>query len=215
MKVLDSLPEPKILKKLMRIQAALNIILCQDDWLRYHYYVQTWNDDVSMAKIDDGSGNHFIILFSSKGTIIKGFDHESELSPYAQDEHEVWPGIYEFVPHGLLSLLDDEAVEKNDVTFCVWHEHNDVRWQTGKVKIPKEADDGFGFFLNTICHTPKDFVEFAEDYFEITPLMDIVEKIYKHFPITVEMIRLLNPESDSEEVLRELESSGLLSTEDL
>ncbi|UUZ82514.1 hypothetical protein LJK88_50660 [Paenibacillus sp. P26] len=211
MKMLDSLPGPNSLQKLMRIQATLNIVLCQEEWLRYHRYVQGSNSDVWMAKIDNGSGNHFMILFSSKGTIIKGFDHESELSPYAQDEHEVWPGIYESVPHELLSLLDDDAVEKNDVTFCIWHEPNDVRWQKGKVKIPKGASDGLGIFVNSIFPTPKAFVEFAEDYFETTPPMDIVEQIYNDFPITTEMIQLLNPNSEPKEVLQELESSGLLS----
>ncbi|WP_156123804.1 hypothetical protein [Paenibacillus sp. FSL R7-0273] len=47
-----------------------------------------------MAKIDNGAGDHLIILFSGEGCIIKGFDHESGLSPYAQDEYKVWQGIY-------------------------------------------------------------------------------------------------------------------------
>lgn len=38
--VLERLPNPIILKKLMKIQASLNIILCQDEWLRYHSFVQ-------------------------------------------------------------------------------------------------------------------------------------------------------------------------------
>ncbi|WP_123042562.1 hypothetical protein [Cohnella candidum] len=40
---------------------------------------------------------------------MKGFDHESPLSPYAQDEHRVWPGIYDNVPSELLSLLEHEG----------------------------------------------------------------------------------------------------------
>ncbi|BFH59492.1 hypothetical protein [Paenibacillus azoreducens] len=59
-----------------------------------------------MAKIDNGAGDHLIMLFSVEGSIIKGFDHESQLSPYAQDEHKVWPGIYDNVPSELLSHLE-------------------------------------------------------------------------------------------------------------
>jgi hypothetical protein len=146
-------------------------------------YVQEWNEDVCMAKIDNGSGDHLFILFSSKGTIIKGFDHESELSPYAQEEHEVWPGIYENVPNELLSLLDNDAIERDVVTFCIWCEKSDFRWQKGKVEIPEGEDDGSGFLVNAIFHTPEDFVKFAEDYFEITPSIEIIEKIYNGFPI--------------------------------
>ncbi|WP_255374236.1 hypothetical protein [Cohnella sp. OV330] len=110
--LLERLPNPVILKKLVKIQASLNIILCRDEWLRYHSFVQDWAEGVSMAKIDNGAGDHLIILFSPEGTIIKGFDHESELSPYAQDEHQVWQGIYDEVPKELLSLLEDDAIEK-------------------------------------------------------------------------------------------------------
>lgn len=56
--------------------------ICQDEWLRYHSFVQNWDEGVCMAKIDNGAGDHLIILFSADGSIIKGFDHESELSPY-------------------------------------------------------------------------------------------------------------------------------------
>lgn len=36
MNVLDILPAPENLKKLMKILASLNIVLCPEDWLRYH-----------------------------------------------------------------------------------------------------------------------------------------------------------------------------------
>lgn len=64
--MLERLPDPTMLQKLMKIQASLNIILCQEEWLRYHSYVQDWNEGVSMAKIDNGSGDHLFILFSLK-----------------------------------------------------------------------------------------------------------------------------------------------------
>ncbi|WP_261300549.1 hypothetical protein [Paenibacillus andongensis] len=56
--VLERLPNPIILKKLMKIQASLNIILCEDEWLRYHRFVQDWDEGVCMAKIDNGAGFH-------------------------------------------------------------------------------------------------------------------------------------------------------------
>ncbi|SFB06269.1 hypothetical protein SAMN05216312_103298 [Cohnella sp. OV330] len=203
--VLEHLPNPAILKKLMKIQASLNIILCRDEWLRYHSFVQDWAEGVCMAKIDNGAGDHLIILFSPEGTILKGFDHESGLSPYAQDEHQVWQGIYDDVPKELLSLLEDEAIEKDDVTFCIWRKNSDTNWRKGKVEIPQGESDGSDFLVGCIFHTPEDFVEFAVGYFEVSPSLDVVAKVYDDAPITEEMIHILNPDCDANEVLRELE----------
>lgn len=210
MSKLEQLPEPEALKKLMRIQAVLNTILCEEEWLRYHSFIQEWDEGVSMAKIDNGSGDHLILLFSPEGTIIKGFDHESELSPYAQDEHKVWPGIYDSVPKELLSLVEDEAIQQEDVTFCIWRTPNDSSWQKGKVVIPKGKDDGSGFLLGTIFRSPEDFIQFAKDYFEITPPFDLVESIYQGAPITVDLIKKVNPDCAAEDVYQELESLGLV-----
>ncbi|KRE92124.1 hypothetical protein ASG89_33730 [Paenibacillus sp. Soil766] len=203
--VLERLPNPIILKKLMKIQASLNIILCEDEWLRYHSFVQDWDEGVCMAKIDNGAGDHLIILFSPEGSIIKGFDHESELSPYAQDEHKVWQGIYDDIPKELLSLLEGDAIKKDDVTFCIWCENSDTNWRKGKVEIPKGESDGSDFLVGCIFHTPEEFVEFAKGYFESSPTLDVVAKIYDDFPITAEMINILNPDCDVKEVLQELE----------
>ncbi|MNI41598.1 hypothetical protein D3C73_958550 [compost metagenome] len=206
MNVLDNLPEPEKLKKLMKIHALLNIVLCRDEWIRYHSFVPEWKDQISMAQIDNGSGDHLFILFAPQGTIIKGFDHESELSPYARDEHEIWPGIYEGVPKILFSLLEDEAIENEDVTFCIWREISDLEWQKGKVEIPVGENDGSEFLLGTIFQTPEAFVEFAKGYFDLTLSIDIVANIYNGIPITAEMIQMLNPDCDVKEVLQEIES---------
>lgn len=206
MNVLDNLPEPIKLKRLMKIHALLNIVLCREEWTRYHSYFPEWKDKISMAKIDNGAGDHLFILFAPQGAIIKGFDHESELSPYARDEHEIWPGIYDGVPKELFFLLEDEAIRKEDVTFCIWRKNCDLEWQKGAVEIPDGEEDGSNFLLGTIFQTPEDFVEFAKDYFDLTPPLDIVANIYNGNPISSDMIQMLNPDCDVEEVLQELTS---------
>ncbi|MGE8207288.1 hypothetical protein ACQKP0_22620 [Heyndrickxia sp. NPDC080065] len=210
MNTLEQLPEPESLKTLMIVQAALNTILCETEWLRYHSFVQEWDEGVCMAKIDNGAGDHLIMLFSAEGSIIKGFDHESQLSPYAQNKHKVWPGIYDNAPSELLSLLEHEGIGKEDVTFCIWRKNSDSSWQKGKVKMPKGADDGSNFLIGAIYQTPEDFVQFAEDYFELTLPIEVVEKVYEGVPITAERIQMLNPDFVTEEVYRELESLRLI-----
>lgn len=208
MNALIQLPEPERLKEIMIVQSILSTILCEEDWLRYHSFDPEWAEEVSMAKIDNGSGDHLFILFSNEGTIIKGFDHESPLSPHAQDEYAVLPGIYDHVPSSLLSLLDDEALEREDVTFCIWRENNDVSWNKGKVNVVKDADDGSGFLLGTIYETAEDFVGFAEHYYELSLPLEIVKKVYAGEPVTISMIHLLNPSCDAEKVYQKLLSSS-------
>ncbi|MCL6604827.1 MAG: hypothetical protein K6T94_18345 [Paenibacillus sp.] len=211
MNMLDDIPEPKKLMDLLQILASLNIVLCpKDEWLRYHSYVPEWDKNISMAKIDNGAGDHLFILFAPQGILMKGFDHESELSPHARDEFEIWPGIYEEVPIALSHLLEDEAIEKEDVTFCIWRETKDFVWRMGTVEIPEGEEDGSSFLLGTIHETAEDFVDFAEGYFEMSLPLDIVKKIYEGAPITTEMIRMLNHDCDADKVLQELESLRLL-----
>lgn len=204
MNVIDTLPEPENLKKLLKILSSLNIVLCPEEWLRYHSFISEFDKNVSLASIDNGSGDNLFIIFAPQGTIIKGFDHESEVSPYARDEHEVWPGIYKEVPTSLLSLLKDEAITKEDVTFCFWRENNDLRWQKGNVEIPAGVEDGSDFLLGTIFRTAEDFVEFAEGYFELTLPLEVVAQVYEGAAITKEMIKALYPDGDIEKILRDL-----------
>ncbi|WP_308282422.1 hypothetical protein [Streptomyces lichenis] len=48
--------------------------------------------------MSNGSGDEYGIVFCPAGVWIRGFDHESLMSPYARDELEVWPGVLEEVP---------------------------------------------------------------------------------------------------------------------
>lgn len=41
--------------------------------------------------MSNGSGDEFDIVFSPAGAYIRGFDHESPMSPYVDDEP--WPGV--------------------------------------------------------------------------------------------------------------------------
>ncbi|KEQ25963.1 hypothetical protein [Paenibacillus tyrfis] len=207
------LPTPDELKRRLLTLAALDMILCPEEWLRYHTFIPNWAPNVSLAKIDNGAGDHLFVLFAPEGVILKGFDHESELSPHARDEYAVWPGIYDGAPEALLAFLEDEALEKEDVTFCIWRETGDSQWRTGKVRMPKGADDGSDFLLGAICETPEDYADWAEGYFDMPIPIEPVKALYEAPAISVEAIRSLNPERNVEEALPELEALGITVTD--
>ncbi|NHN30851.1 hypothetical protein [Paenibacillus agricola] len=204
------LGEPELLKKRLVAMAIIELIVCDQAWLRYHSFAPLWSPGISAAKVDNGSGDELFVIFAADGVILKGFDHESGLSPHAREEFEVWPGIYDEVPPKLLGLLNDEAFEQDHVTFCLWREAVDTKWRSGQVDIPTGMDDGAGWLLGTLYAAPEPYVEWANDYFEMELHMEMVKRIYAGEPIEASIIQTLNPERNVEDALRELRESGLV-----
>jgi hypothetical protein len=204
--------EPELLKKRLLTLSALDLILCPEEWLRRYQFNPQWGENEEVASITNGAGDDLYILFAPEGVIVKGFDHESEMSPHARDDYEVWPGIYEHVPQALLRLLDDEAFTKEDVTFCLWRECTDSEWKIGDVHNPQLLDDGSDFLLGMIYESPEDYVEWAEDYYEMTVPLDVVTNVFSSPWISEEMILQLNPTRDVEQAKQELEAIGFTVT---
>lgn len=199
------------LEKICIKLAALNIILCDDEWLRYHHYTKEWSPGVNQAEIDNGSGDHMFIFFSQDGCVIKGFDHESAVSPHAQDVYKVWDGMYEGLPEHFETLLDDASVEKEDVTFCLWRETEAASWSKGTITFANGENDGSEFLLGTIYDNSTDFKEWADDYFEVELSAQILSDVFNDAPISDELIHGLNDSCDLDAVKKELRELGILS----
>jgi hypothetical protein len=118
-----------------------------------------------MAKYDNGSGDHVFAFFTDEGhVIVKGFDHESSVSPHAREVYETWPGIYDGVPPNLLQLIEDESVEYDDVTFCCWSADGRT-WESGSAVIPDDIDDGSGWLLPMTQMNAEEFIEWGRSYY--------------------------------------------------
>ena len=136
---------PSELRLAMQCAARCDAIITSKDWLRVFLYEPNWRDGVSMAKYDNGGGDHVVAFFTDEGhAIVKGFDHESGVSPHARDVYETWPGIYDGIPPNLLSLIVDESVEYEDATFCCWSIDGKT-WESGSAVIPEDINDGSGW----------------------------------------------------------------------
>lgn len=108
------------LRLALKASATLDIEVCDEEFLRCFTYTENWAPGFDVATYENGGGDDIIFVIQGDSILIKGFDHESEVSPHAQDEYGVWPGMYEGAPHDLLSVLDDDTFEVEDVTFCYW-----------------------------------------------------------------------------------------------
>jgi len=208
-KDLSDLPKPAEIKIAMRHCAIIDIIMCDEVWIRSFTFDPNWSEGVAMAKYDNGGGDNMFVFFTADTAVIKGFDHESPVSPYAQDEFEVWPGIYDDLPCDLLALLDDPAISKDHVTFCVWHTASG--WQSGDVVFSNNEDDGSSFLLGVIYKTAEEYLEWAKFYFEQEISKSAVEAVYEGKTVDAALISELNPLRNVKKALAELEESGLRS----
>ncbi len=106
------------------------------------------------------------------------------------------------VPGELNSLLDDAAVERDEVTFCIWHTSG--QWHRGTTEFPRDEDDGSSYLLGTIRLDPSSYCDWARGYYERELDSDSVARIYGGTPIGADLIAKLNPDRDVTRAMSEL-----------
>lgn len=203
---LTAFPHPETLRRICKATAALDAVLRADEWLRFHSYVSDWGGGLEVAKMDNGAGDDLFCLFSPVGTVLKGFDHESPLSPHAQERYQAWPGIYDALPAPLSALLDDPAFEREDVTFCLWRSAGGTAWETGSVQFPPGGDDGSGFLLGNVSRTAEDYADWARGYYETEIALEPVQQVYERLMLDEETARRINPQADYQAVRQEIQT---------
>lgn len=209
---------------LLRRQAILDIIVIpeQKAWLRlvtYHYDQDT---RCHRFKIDNGAGDDLYAIFSPQGAILKGFAHESCLSPYQDGDTQIANAIYAGMPAALLQQLDEDT-EKNDVTFCLWQLPGETVWHQNKVPLPTacledvstaDVDGGQSFLLSYIFADAEEWYQWASIYYELQEeAWDAASLLYETDEITRSMVEDINPERDYDIILDECIASGLLPEE--
>lgn len=201
---LDSLPDIEGLRRLSQSLAMLDAIMSPEWEDRYYSFNSKWSEKEMMASMRNGQGEEYFILFDSHGAIMKGFDHESPMSPWAGQEKKLWPGIFESVPAEFQSFLSEPAFSIDETTFCVWRRYSDSSWQVGSIDYPDEDDpDGSEYLLSILNGEPSAYKEFADWYYEKTLSLDAIEHIYRHDPLTNDIVSALNDEITLESLIDE------------
>ena len=205
-KRLATIPNVEALRKLCQSLALLDAIMSPEWEYRYYSFNSKWADGEMMASMRNGSGDEYFILFNSQGAIMKGFAHESSMSPWSSESEQVWPGVLDQVPREFGSFLTEPAFSVEETTFCIWRKNEDAAWQTGEIKYPEEEDpDGSEDLLFILDGNPETYREFAEQYYERVIATDVVNSIYAYEPLKVEMIARLNPEASFETLSSDLD----------
>ncbi|MFI6646129.1 hypothetical protein ACIBI8_00710 [Streptomyces sp. NPDC050529] len=204
------LPDPDDLRAHLCALAVLEAAIADDPQFCHYAFDATWGPGEEAALMDNGSGDDFSVLFTPAGVLIRGFDHESRMSPYATDDGQVWDGVIDEVPAALRPLLDepafcDEDIDAPRVTACLWRETGDTVWRTGSaIAFPpgSEDPDGSGLLFQLLAdRSPEAVRAHFEDYYERPVPLEAVRHVLAGHPLTSAIAAALNPDALSDDAL--------------
>ncbi|AXK35438.1 hypothetical protein DVA86_25100 [Streptomyces armeniacus] len=209
------LPGIPVLRDLCRSMAMADAVLNPDDE-PYYSFNAGWSETEELASMRTGSGDEFDIVFSSAGAYIRGFDHESPLSPYHRDDVPApWPGVVDTVPAVFRGLVSEPAFTDEDgtpvVTVCMWRQEGDDRWQAGQIDFPggHPDPDGSDWLFGLLADpTPEAFQAFAEDYYETAVDIEAVRHVYGLRPLDHSAVAGLNPDASYDDLVAAAEAIG-------
>ncbi|WP_432026312.1 hypothetical protein [Streptomyces sp. 1222.5] len=204
------LPDPARLRAHLRALAALDMAIGDDPQYCQYTFDADWSPGVEAALMENGSGDDFAVLFTPAGVLIRGFDHESQMSPYGTDDEQVWPGVVDDVPAALRPLVDEpafhgEGIDAPRVTACLWQAAGDTVWHAGSaIDFPagSEDPDGSGFLFHLLTdRSPEAVQAWFEDYYERPVPLDAVRHVLAGHALTPAIARALNPAALSDTAL--------------
>lgn len=212
------LPSIATVRTLSRSVAVLDAILSPDGYATYTFDSRA--EDQELAAMDNGSGDEYSIVFTPAGAFIRGFDHESPMSPYAGDDYALWPGLVESIPEQFAAQVTEPAFCHHGdtgpflaATVCLWRLHDDPAWRTGDIEFPPQEQstdpDGSGWMFDLLAEgTPEAYCAYATDYFEVSPDPAAVREIFEHRPLTTDLVRRINPHTGLTALTETLDTIG-------
>jgi len=203
---LSLLPDIPSFRRLTRALAMLDAIMSPEWEFRYYSFDSHWAPGETMASMRNGSGDLWHALLSSSGVALHGLAHEA---PNFRPDRP-WPGIFDALPSEFqANFLHEPAFDTANSTFCVWRRVTDDRWSRGPVQLPPgEYGDGSSDLLSILAGNPSQYVELASEYYERQIAIADVAAIYRHEPVTEELVRRLNPEVDLESLAKDVAEIG-------
>ncbi len=209
---LGAMPPPNALWRRC-VALALLARASSDSPLRRFDYAPARGADPARFTSDNGAGDAFVVVFAPAGVILKGFDHESAMSPYrlSPDGSKIWPGMYAGLPEALAPLARGESVSAGspptDVTFCLAYAYHRPGWACGVQRFHAEGD-GSVIWLRFLNDSAKAYVNWSNNYYERAIPIALVETLFAHRPLSTPDVAKALPEADAEALVRLAASWG-------
>lgn len=159
-----------------------------EDWLRL--VIKTEESYGIRYLIDNGSGDSLDVIFTDKMILVKGFDHESNLSQFAADEwnQDIIDGFYKGLDEKYQNLYSEE--QKDETTFFIWYDGQEHQNQD-----QDQDQDGGEWLLSYFFESFERFHEFVTDYYSITVDEDLLRKLYNQGQLSEVELEQLIPTS--------------------
>ncbi|MEU7875561.1 hypothetical protein [Dactylosporangium sp. NPDC049140] len=205
------LPGLQVLRDRSRALAMLDAIVSAGHSSRRYHFKRGWRPGTDLATMNDEQGDDYSILFRGDAAFVRGFSHESPMSPSANDD-EVWPGLVDDVPDAFADVLQEPAFQYEDVfsaTYCLWHTGD--AWRAGDIEFPEEGDDdvdGSQRLAIVADAGPGAYLAFAADFYGTTVDPAAAAEIWALTPLSESLVRRLNPAADPEAVNRQAATIG-------
>ncbi len=160
--------------------------------------------------MDNGSGDTYQIIFFDTATVVRGFDHESNMSPWGLPDFELAPGVIDGLPEDLIDVIYEPSFAcqggpRAELTFCAWHVGAGQGWSAGTA----DEDGGGSWLLELVLDTsPTAYQAYALDYLETNVPLEPIVHFYDLAPATRPIVSALNPEADYTAIAAALTEMG-------
>ncbi|MEN0066044.1 MAG: hypothetical protein AAGA48_28135 [Myxococcota bacterium] len=176
--VVQLLPSSAEARQWFQAAAMLDSMLAMDEASSVYRFDSAWAPRQGLASMQNGSGDHFFIVFGDGSAWLKGFDHESQMSPFREEPPRLWPGLFSLLPNCLMALLKEPAFAVDCTTFCTWNLGDGHGWTHDYLELPNGLDpDGATHLTSPLLHGRQGYLEHCKDYFEV----GMEDEVLQHF----------------------------------
>ncbi|MFI1865316.1 hypothetical protein [Streptomyces jumonjinensis] len=212
-----ALPGIEDLRRHCRGLAMRDAVLSPDRVARFHSFDARWGEGEQLATVRYGMGDEYAIVFSAAGAYVRGFAHESLMSPWARmDVPAIWTGVLDDVPDVFRPYVTEPAFCDGDgvptVTCCLWHPTGESAWRTGSIAFPGEGDgdpDGANILFELLVdRSPEAYATRASDYYETPVDVETVHSLLDRHLLTPKIVAALNPDIELADLAEDIAGIG-------
>jgi hypothetical protein len=213
----DRLPAIGVVRRWSQSLAVLDAIMSAERQYRYFCFDAESGPRQALASMRNGSGDEYSITFTGDGAFLRGFDHESPLSPFIQTPPARWPGLLSGLPIAFATVAYQPAFALGDVpmvTVALWRLTGDDQWHHSQIAYPQawaheyKDPDGSDWLFAQLDGRAESNLQHASEYFERDLPAEAVTAIIEHHPLTAGLVHALNAERSHHDVTSDLYQIG-------
>lgn len=204
MRVFPDLTLPTVTECLQRSQAlAMLDALLMPEWeYRYYSFNSSWAPGEQMASMRNGSGDHYFMWFVDGGSIVKTYDHELT---GMQDTSSLVMELTSLIPVQYRNFLSEPAFSMDEVSSIAWFDAVQQGWLLALPGEPEVGHRTDNLLWLLASGDPEAYVGWAREYFEVDVPLEAVQAVFRHEPLTEDLVRSLNDEITLEDVIEDVE----------